>query len=151
MTVTEIDYGFEQLLGPLPAAWPDGQHHHSFADDPWFVGGHPFTPRHAVIWGAATTVHAWAFMQVRSRFGSGHPALAGFPPYLLELAPGPGLETVVAGDRCPTQPRADPAQYLSDVVDAVLDMPGLEGHHLVVQPQPGAGLEYTFGLFTSDR
>lgn len=45
----------------------------------------------------------------------------------------------------------DPAQYLSDVVDAVLDMPGLEGHHLVVQPQPGAGLEYTFGLLTSDR
>ena len=104
--MTEIDYGFEQLLGPLPAAWPDGQHHHSFADDPWFVGGHPFTPRHAVIWGAATTVHAWAFMQVRSRFGAGHPALTGFPPYLLELAPGPGLETVVAGDRCPTQPRA---------------------------------------------
>ena len=66
--------------------WPDGRFWFGFDDDLWFVDDHPFTPRHAVTQGSATTVHSWVFAQVGPRFGEGHPALTWFPRYLLELA-----------------------------------------------------------------
>lgn len=76
----------DRLLGAAREAFPTGRHVHSFDDDLWFVDQHPFTPEHAVTRGDLTTVHSWVFGGVGPRFGQGHPALAAFARYLVELA-----------------------------------------------------------------
>ncbi|MDO4899733.1 hypothetical protein [Actinomyces sp.] len=73
------------LFGAAREEWATGTLTHSFDDDLWFDDTHPFIPAHAML-GDMTTVHAWIFMQVGPRYGSGHPALPLFARYLVELA-----------------------------------------------------------------
>lgn len=160
-TPTDIDAWFGRVLDPLEAAWPDGTHHHGFDDDLWFVDKHPFTPRHAVTRGAATTVHSWVFAQVGPRYGAGHPALTSFPRYLLELArawsPDPARPLWLQEVGAPRTHVADEdaATFVSATIDAVVDTPGLEAvtwwcsHDVDRSLLDFPELEYSLGLFTS--
>ncbi|MFT3888505.1 MAG: hypothetical protein QM713_10135 [Arachnia sp.] len=161
-TPSDIDAWFTSVLDPLEQAWPEGRHHHGFDDDLWFVDQHPFTPRHAVTRGAATTVHSWVFAQVGPRYGAGHPALTAFPRYLLELArawsPDPTRPLwlqEVGAPRTHVPDETAPA-FVSATIDAVIDTPGLEAitwwcsHDVNRDLLDFPELEYTLGLFTSD-
>ena len=65
---------------------PGRRNHHSFDDTLWFKDDHPFTPADAVTLGASTTVHSWVFTGAGQTFGEGHPALALYGRYLIEVA-----------------------------------------------------------------
>lgn len=161
-TPRDIDVWFTRILDPLEAAWPAGRHHHGFDDDLWFVDAHPFTPRHAVTRGAATTVHSWVFAQVGPRYGAGHPALAAFPRYLLELGrawtPDASRPLWLQEVGAPRTHVADAqaASFVSDTIDAVIGTPGLEAitwwcsHDVNRDLLDFPELEYSLGLFTSD-
>ncbi|MBK7820220.1 MAG: hypothetical protein IPJ61_03880 [Tessaracoccus sp.] len=161
-TPSDIDAWFDRLLSPLEQAWPEGRHHHGFDDDLWFVDAHPFTPRHAVTRGAATTVHSWVFAQVGPRYGAGHPALVSFPRYLLELgrawSPDPTRPLWLQEVGAPRTHVSDEAAagFLNDTLDAVIDTPGLEAitwwcsHDVSRDLLDFPELEYTLGLFTTD-
>ena len=161
-TPDDVDTWFSRIMDPLEAAWPSGAHHHGFDDDLWFVDEHPFTPRHGVTRGAATTVHSWVFAQVGPRYGAGHPALAAFPRYLLELArawsPDPKRPLWLQEVGAPRThvSDAEAAGFVSDTIDAVLDTPGLEAitwwcsHDVNRSLLDFPELEYSLGLFTSD-
>ncbi|WP_296136700.1 hypothetical protein [uncultured Tessaracoccus sp.] len=161
-TVGDVDRWLDGHFQVLRDAWPAGRHQHSFDDDLWFVDEHPFTPRHAVTAGDVTTVHAWVFMQVAPHFGADHPMMTGFPRYLLELArawspdPDRPLWLQEVGAPRPFVPDASAAAYVSGVVDAVLDTPGLVGltwwcsHDVDRALLDFPELEYSLGLFTTD-
>ncbi len=161
-TPDDVDVWFDRILSPLEAAWPEGAHHHGFDDDLWFVDAHPFTPRHAVTRGAATTVHSWVFAQVGPRYGAGHPALTSFPRYLLEIArawsPDPTRPLWLQEVGAPRTHVSDDAaaDFVSSTIDAVLDTPGLEAitwwcsHDVNRSLLDFPELEYSLGLFTSD-
>ncbi|WP_216639472.1 glycosyl hydrolase [Brachybacterium sp. P6-10-X1] len=74
------------LLETVDHHLPDRRHHHSFDDTLWFKDDHPFTPADAVTLGASTTVHSWVFTGAGQTFGEGHPALALYGRYLVEVA-----------------------------------------------------------------
>ncbi|WP_172191786.1 glycoside hydrolase 5 family protein [Actinomyces faecalis] len=86
MTAADARRWLETMLGAARQEWEDGCLTHSFDDDLWFDDSHPFGPEHAASLGDLTTVHSWVFMQVGPRYGEGHPALALFARYLVELA-----------------------------------------------------------------
>lgn len=157
----DIDSWFARVLGTLEEAWPDGSHHHGFDDDLWFVDEHPFTPRHAVTLGAATTIHSWVFTGVGQRYGSGHQALTAFPRYLLELArawsndPDRGLWLQEIGVPRSHITDADAPAFTTATLDAIVDTPGLEAitwwcsHDVDRSLLDFPELEYSLGLFTS--
>ena len=159
---SDVDTWFDRILAPLEHGWAEGRHHHSFDDDIWFVDDHPFTPRHAVTRGASTTVHSWVFSQVGPKFGAGHPALAAFPRYLLELArawsPDPSRRVwlqEVGAPRSHVPDEAAPA-FMSGVLDAIVDTEGLEAltwwcsHDVNRDLLDFPELEYSLGLFTAE-
>ena len=74
------------MLGALEEVMPAGLHHHCFDDALWFTDAHPFTPKAAVEQGHATTIHSWVFTGPAQRLGAGHPGLAHFGRYLIEVA-----------------------------------------------------------------
>ena len=161
-TPADIDAWFDRVMVPLEQSWPEGRHHHGFDDGLWFVDAHPFTPRHAVTRGVATTVHSWVFAQVGPRYGAGHDALTSFPRYLLELArawsPDPGRPLWLQEVGAPRTHVSDDAAagFVSDTIDAVIGTPGLEAitwwcsHDVDRTLLDFPELEYSLGLFTSD-
>ena len=74
------------LLETVDQHLPGRRNHHSFDDTLWFKDDHPFTPADAVTLGASTTVHSWVFTGAGQTLGQGHPALALFGRYLIEVA-----------------------------------------------------------------
>lgn len=161
-TPEQADAWFDALMGAASQAWPDGGCFSGFDDDLWFADEQPFTPRHAVTRGAATTVHSWVFGQVGPRFGERHPALTLFPRYLLELArawsPDPDrplwLQEIGAPRTCVSD--EDAPAFLAGTLDAVRDTPGLEAvtwwcsHDVSPDLADFPSLEYSLGLFTHD-
>ena len=120
------------MLGTMRDQWPDGRFWFGFDDDLWFVDDHPFTPRHAVTQGSATTVHSWVFAQVGPRFGEGHPALTWFPRYLLELArawshdPERPLWLQEVGAPRTHVPDSSSAAFMTTTMASLTSTPGLE-------------------------
>lgn len=86
VTSAEATAWTRELLETVEHHLPGRRHHHSFDDTLWFKDDHPFTPADAVGLGASTTVHSWVFTGAGQTFGAGHPALALFGRYLIEVA-----------------------------------------------------------------
>lgn len=86
VTSEEATAWTRDLLETVDQHLPGRRSHHSFDDTLWFKDDHPFTPADAVTLGASTTVHSWVFTGAGQTFGEGHPALALYGRYLIEVA-----------------------------------------------------------------
>ncbi|WP_130865715.1 glycoside hydrolase 5 family protein [Acidipropionibacterium timonense] len=160
--VEEVDRWLSAMQDAVAAGWPGASAHLGFDDDLWFVDDHPFTPRHAVTTGPATTVHSWVFAQVGPRFGAGHPALTWFPRYLVELArawsPDPSRPIWVQEVGAPRThvPDDAAADFVAATVEHLLDAPAVEAitwwcsHDVSRDLLDFPELEYSLGLFRAD-
>lgn len=86
VTDAEASEWTRALLETVDQHLPGRRNHHSFDDTLWFKDDHPFTPADAVTLGASTTVHSWVFTGAGQALGQGHPALALYGRYLIEVA-----------------------------------------------------------------
>lgn len=159
-TVDQAEEWLSRVIGAIRSGMPDAGAWFGFDDDLWFVDDHPFTPDQAVRHGDATTVHSWVFSRVGPRFGSGHPALAWFSRYLVELArawsPDPSRPIWLQEVGAPrTHVRdEDAADFLTTTVSNLLDS-GIQAitwwcsHDVSPDLADFPDLEYSLGLFTS--
>lgn len=161
-TPEQVDAWLDAVMGAVETAWPEGGHWFGFDDGLWFSDTQPFTPRHAVTRGTATTVHSWVFGQVGPRFGAHHPALTWFPRYLLELARAwdPAKDRTLwlqeVGAPRTHVADADAPAFVAGTLDAIRDTPGLEAvtwwcsHDVSRDLYDFPELEYSLGLFAND-
>ncbi|MGA4508235.1 glycoside hydrolase 5 family protein [Propionibacteriaceae bacterium G1746] len=150
------------MFAELHTTWPRGQHHHSFDDSLWFDDGLPFTPRQATIWGQATTVHSWTFVQAAPLLGANHPHLGWFARYLCEVAaawsPAPERRIWLQEVGAPRPWTSDEAAagFLRETIAAVAGMPQVTAitwwcsHDVSRDLADFPELEYSLGLFTQD-
>lgn len=154
------------LLATIADAFPGGRHHHCFDDAVWFTDDHPFTPAAAVGLGDATTVHSWVFTGAGPRLGAGHPGLALFGRYLIEVAlawhrvhgadPSRRIWLQEIGAPAPWVAGDDAAEFASDSIRHAADSPAVEAitwwcsHDVDRSLADFPEVEYTLGLFDAD-
>ena len=165
VTAEETDRWLDSLLAAGRAGAPGKELLvHNAYDAAWYSAGHPFTPRALATKGTATVVHPWVFSgDCARRYGplspqvthlaeyavelaKGHAATAGRPVWVQEIgAPAPHIPAAVA----PAFAEASIRNLLSR--DGVWGLTWWCSHDVDRRLADFPGLEYTLGLFTSDR
>ena len=156
------DHWFAEMFEELTNEWPNGRHYHSFDDSVWFDDQMPFTPRHAVTLGAATTVHSWIFGRMGPMLEQDHPHLDWFARYLCELAAGwsPDPERRVwlqeVGAPRPWTSDEHAPTFLHNTISTAAAMPEVmaitwwASHDVSRELADFPELEYSLGLFDSN-
>ncbi|MFI1164551.1 glycosyl hydrolase [Streptomyces sp. NPDC020801] len=162
-TTDEIDAWLERMLTACEQGAPGRLHLHAEYDATWYQDDMPFTPAQAARHGAVTAVHSWVFNGTAQRHGRASVPTEHHAAYLIELSkawahdPHRPVWLQEVGAPAPLIPAGHAAAFTEATVAHAQDCPDLWGitwwcsHDVSRDLADFPELEYTLGLFDSDR
>ncbi|MCS0606137.1 glycosyl hydrolase [Streptomyces sp. LP11] len=163
ITPGEAERWLVRMLAACAEGAPGRPHLHASYDAAWYQDDQPFTPGHSARLGDLTAVHSWVFNGTAQRHGRDSVPAEHHAAYLVELSkawaddPHRPVWLQEVGAPAPLVPAEHAARFTEATVAHVLDCPDLWGvtwwcsydvsRDLADFPE----LEYSLGLFTSDR